>query len=193
MKKVSLLALSLVSLASFAAPAFAAEDFDIKKVDLQLITTPQYSVNPPAKQSRAQTWIAVETTFDARPEFTNELLFTYYIAFMNVPEAVYVGRISHVSIQKGQALHSIAYISPKSISRILKGKQLTQGDVDNITVTISKPGISAPIAVKSLRPTGGEWWTVRQMEEGFVLNKSETPFAPLAWDYYEALKPASAR
>jgi hypothetical protein len=27
-----------------------------------------------------------------------------------------------------------------------------------------------------------------QQVNGYVLNKNETPFAPLVWDYYEAIK-----
>lgn len=190
MKKVSLFALSLCAVASVA---FAAEDYPIKKVDMALVNTPQYTVNPPAKQPRPGQWIAIEVAFDAAPELINELTFNYYVSFMAEPTKVYVGRVSHVSIQKGRDLHSIAYISPKSISRILKGKTLTNADIENITVTITKPGMSAPISAKGLKPFNGEWWGSRQAEEGYVVNKSETPFAPLAWDYYEAIKPAGTR
>jgi hypothetical protein len=34
----------------------------------------------------------------------------------------------------------------------------------------------------------GQWWSTMQQVNGYVLNKNETPFAPLAWDYYEAIK-----
>ena len=43
------------------------------------------------------------------------------------------------------------------------------------------------VAEKDLKGTG-EWWTQFQQINGYLLNKNETPFAPLYWDYYEPVK-----
>jgi len=188
MKKVALFALTMLAA---AAPVFSAPaEYDIKKVDVSFVSTPEYTVNPPAKQVRAEKWMAVEVTFEAKPDFTDELAFNYYILFA---KRLFVGQVHHVSIQKGRDLHSVAYISPRGIAQILNGRTPTASDLENVSVTITKPGISAPIAAKSYKPSQGEWWGVMKQEQGFVVNKSETPFAPLAWDYYEALKPAASR
>ena len=164
-------------------------DFDIKKVDVAFVSTPEYQVVPAAKQSRAQKWMVVEVSFDAKPDVTDELTFNYYIIFA---KRLFVGHVSHVSIQKVRELHSVAYIAPKTIAQILGGKQVNASDLENVSVTITLPSISAAVATKSWKPSKGEWWSTMKQEEGFVLNKSQTPFAPLAWDYYEALKPAAA-
>lgn len=188
MKKAALFALSMVVA---AAPAFTQQaEYDIKKIDVSFVDTPAYQVNPPARQVRSQKWMAVEVTFDAKPEFTDELIFNYYILFGN---RLLVGQVAHVSIQKGRELHSIAYVSPRSLSRLLEGRQITASDLVNVAVTIAKPGIPAPVATKSFKPSQGEWWNTMKQETGFVLNKSETPFAPLSWDYYEAIKSNSGR
>ncbi len=188
MKKLALFALTLLAA---AAPVFsAASEFDIKKVDVSFVFTPEYTVSPPVKQVRSQKWMAVEVTFDAKPDFTDELTFNYYVLFA---KRLFVGQVNHVSIQKGRELHSVAYISPKAITQILGGRQPTASDLENVTVTISKPGISTPIAEGSFKPSRGAWWGTMKAEPGFVVNKSETPFAPLSWDYYEALKPSSQR
>lgn len=187
MKKLTLLAFMLLAL---GGRLFASADFDIKKVDVQFVTTPEYQVNPPAKQVRGQKWMVIEVSFDAKPDFTDALEFNYYVLFA---KRLFVGHITHVSIQKGRELHSVAYLSPKAIAQILEGRQPTASDLENVSVTIGKPGISAPISAKSWKPSNGDWWASMKQEDGFVLNKSETPFAPLAWDYYEALKPAGAR
>ena len=38
-----------------------------------------------------------------------------------------------------------------------------------------------------------QWFSALPALTGFVLNKNETPFAPLFWDHYEQIKPAGAR
>jgi len=187
MKKITVLAFVLLALAK---PLFASGDFEIRRVDVQFVGTPEYSVNPPVKQVRPQKWMVIEVTFDARADFTNALDFNYYVYFA---KRLFVGHITHVGIQKGHELHSVAYMSPKGIAQIMEGRQPSPADLENVSVTISQPGVSAPVASKSWKASSGEWWASMKQEEGFVLNKSETPFAPLAWDYYEALKPAGAR
>jgi hypothetical protein len=59
--------------------------------------------------------------------------------------------------------------------------------VHDIGVTLSKQG--QVVATTSWKSKTGEWWPSFQQTPGFVLSKNETPFAPLAWDYYEAVKP----
>lgn len=188
MKKAALFAFSMVVA---AAPAFTQQqEYDIKKIDVSFVDTPAYQVNPPARQVRSQKWLAIEVTFEAKPDFTDELIFNYYIYFN---KRLFVGQINHVTIEKGRELRSIAYMSPRSIRRIMEGQQVKPSDLENVAITIAKPGIPAPVASKSFKPSRGDWWTVIKQEPGFVLNKSETPFAPLSWDYYEDIKSSNTR
>src|SRR5690242_3215967 len=131
MKKLTLSACALLAL---VAPLFAAgPDFEIKKVDVQFVSSPEYTVSPPAKLVRSQKWMSVEVSFDAAPEFTDELTINYYILFA---KQLYVGHVSHVSIQKGRDLHSVAFMTPKAIARALNGKAPTATDLENVAVTI---------------------------------------------------------
>jgi len=188
MKTLTLLASTLLAFASSALAGTG--DFVLKKVDVQFVTTPQYSGSPPDRQVKPSKWMMIDVTFDALPEFTNELTLNYYILFAR---RTFVGHVNHVSIQKGRDLHSVAFMSPKAIAQIMQGKQVTNADLDNVTVTITAPGVSAPVSIKSLKGAPGEWWAAQKQEEGFVLNKSETPWGPLSWDYYEAVKPSASR
>lgn len=190
MKKLTLLALMLMSL---ALPSLAA-DFAIKKIEVDTPVSPEYAVgNQPGIRWTPQKWVRLDVAFDAVPELTDELQFNYYV-FM--ADRLLVGRVTHVSIAKGQGLHSVMYISPKAILRIMQKKQVQVSPqlITQVSVTIAKPGVAAPLAIGHFK-TGahGEWWTTMKQEEGFLMNKSETPFAPLAWDYYEAVKTAPAR
>jgi len=198
MNKFSLIALTLLS---FAVPCLAVPgvEFTVKKVALDYPSSPD--IPGASVQWKAQQWARIEVTFDAAAEFTDELTFNYYVLYSErpAPDRLFVGRVNHVSIAKGQGLHSVMYISPKSIQRIAQrssNKIFTPSTfpITQVTVTITKPGVTAPIAVGSLKPgSQGEWWSTIKQEEGFLLNKTETPFASLHWDYYEAIKPAGAR
>jgi len=192
MKKLTLLALTLLA---YAVPCLAAPgaEFAIKKVDVENPSSPEYT-GPIAVRWTPQKWVKIEVTFDAVPDFTDELTFNYYA--LTPDNRLFVGRVNHVNIAKGRDLHSVMYISPKSIQRISPHKTSPGGGLPlaQVTVTITKPGVSAALALGSYKAGGrGEWWATMKQEEGFLMNKSETPFAPLFWDYYEAVKPASAR
>ena len=184
MKKFTLFAFAISALASTVLAG--SSEFDVKKVEVSFVTSPEFQTVPPAKPVRAQKWMVIDVTFDAKPEFTDQLDLNYYVLFA---KRLFVGHISHVSIQKGRELHSVAYIAPKAIAQILSGKQPSPSDLENVGVSITKPGIAEAISSKSFRQATGEWWAKMKQEEGYVLNKSQTPFAPLSWDYYEALKP----
>ena len=189
MNKFSLIALTLLAC---AAPCLAAPgaDFIIKKVEVQNPTSPDYTAANSVRWT-PQKWVKMEVTFDANPEFTEELTFTYYA--LTAENRLLVGRVNHVSILKGRDLHSVMYISPKSIVKILQRKTGTTGELplQQVTVTVSKPGVAAVLAMGNLKGAGQvEWWATLKQEEGFLMNKTETPFAPLYWDYYEAVKSA---
>jgi hypothetical protein len=166
----------------------AAREYDIKKVSVDLIETPQFQVSgPPAKQHKPAKWLEIEVEFDAKPEFSDELVFNYYV-YLN--KRLFVGTVTHVNVEKtsGTPSHSVMYMSPKMIARAVgAGKTLTAGEVI-ATVQITKPGIQAAVAEKSSKPAQPNWWASLKQETGFLTNKSETPFAPLYWDRYEAIK-----
>jgi hypothetical protein len=194
MKKFTLLALTLLALALPGLGAPGATDFVVKKVDVDNPTSPDFQVaGAPGVRWTPQKWVRMEVTFDAVPDLTDELQFNYYVL---IADRLLVGHVNHVNITKGTGLHSVMYLSPKSIVRIMQKKQvnMTTLPIAQVTVTISKPGVAAPLAAGNYKPGGhGEWWNTMKQEEGFLANKSETPFAPLNWDYYEAVKAAAAR
>jgi hypothetical protein len=87
-------------------------------------------------------------------------------------------------------MHSVMYVSPRTLERFFAGKapnNVTAAVVD-VGVTITKQG---QLVAEASWKGRGQWWSNYQQVSGYVLNKSETPFAPLAWDYYEAIKTKS--
>jgi hypothetical protein len=92
----------------------------------------------------------------------------------------------------GKGLHVAAFVSPQTLSRYFDGKapiNIQQAVLD-VGVTISNAnGVVAISSFKSaeVAKQGKGWWeddSAMTKVTGRVLDKSQTPFAPLAWDYY---------
>jgi hypothetical protein len=177
-------------------------EFNIVKISPDLVTTPEYSFNygPKNKKvARNKDFLEVEVSFDwqpksAKPEFLDELTFNYYILLNNKSRenpkgTLLTGSVTHIAIPQAKAMNSVMYISPRTLERFFEGKSPTTASaaVVDVGVTITKPGVATPLASASWKGKG-EWWGPMTATAGYVLNKNETPFAPLAWDYYEAIK-----
>jgi hypothetical protein len=200
MKQLSLLSL----FAALAVPTAMAQpvntEFNIVKITPDLVTTPEYSVNfgPKNKKvARNKEFLEVEVSFDwqpknPKPEFLDELTFNYYILLNNKNRenpkgTLLTGSVTHIAIPQAKAMNSVMYVSPRTLERFFEGKSPTTASaaVIDVGVTITKQG---QLVAEASWKGRGQWWSELQQVSGYVLNKSETPFAPLAWDYYEAIK-----
>lgn len=182
----ALLALLVTSSAAFGQLR-PGEEFAVKTVAPAVVKTPEFAYTG-GDQRRSQTgqWLVVEAEFAARPELTPEIVLKYYVLFNGT---LLTGEVTHVNVPAGNSLFSVMYLSPRSITRLMKGGVLSGAAIENIAVVLSKPGVAAPLAEFVLRPNPkGQWWTTLQGVPGFLVNKTETPFAPLYWDRYEAVK-----
>jgi hypothetical protein len=192
----------LLFLAGSALGQVQNADFRILKIEPNFLESPTYSGPRFDKRGpRAKSWLEVEVTFEwqprlREPKYTNELTFNYYILLKNkspqYPQGtLLVGSVTHVTIPQEGEMHSSVYVSPRTLERLFDAKlpaNAEQALVD-VGVTITKQG--QQVASASWKSKSGEWWPQFQPIPGFVLNKGETPFAPLAWDYFEAIKPKS--
>jgi len=190
-----------------AAPAGAQQlspDFNIAKITPDFVTTPDYSISYGPKNKRVaknKDFLEVEVSFDwqpreKKPEFLDELTFNYYILLDNSDRenpqgTLLTGSVTHVAIPQAKALNSVMYVSPRTLERFFQGKipSTARSVVKDIGVTITRQGqLVAQSSWQSDIRNKAPWWTTMQPVPGYVLNKSETPFAPLVWDYYEAIK-----
>ncbi len=202
LKSLSLILGVVFLSASLPAVAQLNTEYKISKIEPNFIDSPNYQGPNYNKRTKPQAWLEVEVTFDwepraKEPKYTDELIFNYYILLkaktQQAPNGVLLtGSVTHASIPQGRDMHSVVYVSPRSLERFFDGKLPVNAAaaVEAVAVTISKQG---QVVAEYL---GGnfksQWWTSYQQTPGFVLNKGETPFAPLAWDYYEAIKPKSS-
>lgn len=200
MRRTPLLAaiLSLLALCSplsspdaRAQAGAAAGGFVIRSVTPSVLTTPEFQVsNTEAKRFIPGKWLDVEVEFSAPPPGAQELTFKYYVLINNT---LLTGEVTHINILPGQSLFSIMYVAPRTVTQLLKGQPLTSNSVQNVEVQILRPGVGAPLAVKQLRPGPSLAASNFQQVPGLMLNKNDTPYAPLYWDRYEAIKAAPTR
>ena len=190
MKTKLFLLLLLFLPAELFAQGRPAADFQIARITKNLITTPQYTYTG-AQQFQAnqrEQWLEVEVEFAAAPEFTDELTFKYYVLFNG---KLLTGEVSHSSVAAGRTNRSVMYVSPRTIARLMGNKPMLPTTVQNVAVQIVQQG-----AVKdelSLTRAQPQWYAAMPQVPGLMLNKNETPFAPLYWDRYEQIKAAGAR
>ena len=185
------------------SPALAqqsSKDFEILKITPDLTTTAEYSVSFGPKNKKVpknKEWLELEVSFSwqpkaTKPEFLDELTFNYFILLNNKSRenpggTLLTGTVTHVAIPQAKGLNSVMYVSPRTLERFFEGKipSTASSAITDVGVIITKQGQTVAEASCKGR---GQWWSALQQVNGYVLNKNETPFAPLAWDYYEAIK-----
>ncbi len=160
-------------------------DFQIMKITKNLISTPQFSYGGAEQHPsrEADRWLEVEVEFAAALEFTDELTVKYFILFNG---KLLTGEVTHVNIAAGRDRRSVVYVTPRTLVRFGANRPITANSVQNVAVQIVQQG-----AVKdelSLARAQPQWYATMPQVAGLVLNKNETPFAPLYWDRYEQIK-----
>jgi len=164
-----------------------AADFQITKITKSLIPTPQFTYAGGARHQTDQRdrWLEVEVEFKATPELTNELTFKYYILFNGT---LLTGEVTHVNVPAGRENRSVMYIPPRALARFANNRAITENSCQNIAVQIVQQGeVKAEASLNRAQPG---WYEALPQVSGLVLNKDQTPFAPLYWDRYEQIKTA---
>ena len=111
---------------------------------------------------------------------------------MLIGGALLVGDQTLVDVNPGQSLFTTVFIAPRTIATLLRGAAVDAQRRPEHRRANPAPGVAQPLANKMLRE-GPAFYTTMQQVPGFVLNKSQTPFAPLWYDHYEAVKDTPAR
>ncbi len=181
MNRLPIFALSLFAL---AATGLSRDDYAITKVQPAVVQTPEIQFTGTQHRSgRAEQWLEVEVQFQSNVDMTDELTFKYYILLAG---KCLTGEVTHVNVPRGRDLYSVMYVSPRTLARVLEGHSMNAQAIENAGVQILFKG--QLVAEKSFKEAGGEWWQKMQQIPGLVLNKNQTPFSPLYWDRYEAIK-----
>lgn len=182
---LSLFAFTALALTASAQVALRPGDVKIMKVLPSVVKTPEFQITGGQnKRYTLGSWLEVEVEFETIPEKIDELTFKYTIL---INGQLLVGEVTHVEIPKGREHYSVAYVSPRGLDAVMGGKPLSPAAIQGIWVEATASGMI--LSSQSLKP--GQIPNRPQLP-GLVLNKAQTPFAPLYWDRYEALKAGSS-
>ena len=184
-KRCSLVAFCVFCAASVFAQTRSPNEFQLTRITKNLITAPEFSYGG-AEQFRSEErklWLEVEAEFVSIPEFTDELTFKYFIL---INGKLLTGEVTHVNIPAGRENHSVMYVPPVGLARFNNNRPLAPNSVQNVAVQIAQGG--AVKSEMSLMRAAPQWYKAIQGIAGFVLNKNETPFAPLYWERYPQIK-----
>jgi hypothetical protein len=161
--------------------------FTITKISKDLITMPQYSYSGglQIQANQRDLFLQVETEFSATGEAADDVTLKYFVA---INGQVLSGEVVHANILPGKGLRSVMYASPKMLARLNGGRPITANLIQNIAVQIVQGGAVKDEA--NLTRAAAQWYAALPKAPGLLLNKNETPFAPLYWDRYEQIKPS---
>jgi len=199
-------ALFAIAIAGFAAGNVCAQDstqvkLDPKGVKIEQQQTPQIqAANIVDKKWRPKNWLEVDAQFDiklardvgGRDGSLAGLDVKYYIGLnQNSKDGkpiVLSGTVSYQNVPADEESHTLAFVAPSTLKRVLQKDNGGKGDVKAVGCEFIVAGTT--IAVVS--STGTPWWydpTTKapsdkfSFEDGAVLGKNKTPFAPFWGDY----------
>jgi hypothetical protein len=181
------LTILVVVLASPVLAQNRSDDFRLNKIDRELITTPQFNYSGgEQKRETRERWLRVDVQFTTVPDYTDELTLKYYIA---INGKVLGGEVTHLHILAGREHWSVMYVPPHALAYILQGRPPNTTSIENIAVQLVRKGeVKDELSLARAKP---QWFADFPTLNGFVLDKSQTPFAPLFSDFYEEIKPAA--
>ncbi|MEY2584111.1 MAG: hypothetical protein QOD80_137 [Verrucomicrobiota bacterium] len=186
MKRAYALIICAVTIGANATFGQTRADFQLTKITKNLVSTPQftYTGGQQYPTNQRDRWLEIEAEFMAAPDFTDELTVKYFVLLNG---KLLTGEVTHTNVAAGRENRSVMYASPRALTRFLGNAAVTPNAVQNVAVQIVQKG-----AIKhelNFNRTPGQWYAGLPALSGFLLNKSETPFAPLYWDRYEQIKP----
>jgi hypothetical protein len=163
-----------------------AKEFQITRITRNFIATPQFT-HAGAEAFPVDTrerWLQVETEFTAAPAVTDELTVKYFVLFNGT---VFTGEVTHTNVLAGRERRSVIYMPPRTVARFTPANRpLGPNSVQNVAVQLLQQGKFEDEL--SLNRAPAQWYASLRQVTGLLLNKNETPFAPLYWDRYEQIK-----
>jgi len=162
-------------------------DFKITNIQKYLRHAPDFSgagQNLGGKGQWANSnWLYVEVDFDSALEWADDVSLRYYVQMHSGREVrLFTGDITHSNVKKGPHHYSAMFMHPSTVDRYGLGK------VDAVAVQLLHQG--RLMGQMSEPPSATRWWETLTPVEGFLLRPNQTPWSVLAFQRFEAEKPA---
>lgn len=159
----------------------------IRRLEADMVRAPSYQISGGQRSMRSRDWLQVQTQFETRPEWIDELTFTYHIVLRNprpgpnTPEFVlFRGESAYVNIARTREGQSTVFLHPSTVERF--------GSVFRVGVVITSQG--RVLGMESSPSADGRWWEQLTPREGFVMRRNQTPWAFVNVDDFEAIRPS---
>jgi len=150
------------------------------KIEYSLTQTPEYDVNTTENKSSRQQWGVVTVQYETLPDWVDELEFRYYVVVHNKKDDRYTLfplTVTYMDIAKGKHTATV-FLRPNTLAR--------HGAIARAAVEVTFRG--GLIARESIPASDQRWWESPNVTrvEGILLGRSQTPFAFVSWDNYDA-------
>lgn len=151
------------------------------------VATPRYTVNVPGGRGRAVEWVQLGVEYDTAPEWIDQLSFQYYALLLKETRggprefSLLRGGETCMDIAAGKRHMSTVYIRPTAVPRY--------GEVVAVAVEVTHKGsVVESLDIKSI-DLPPNWWKDSRLtaRDGYVLDRSKTPFWFVNFDDYEQL------
>lgn len=142
-----------------------------------------------SRNRNVREWVEMTVQYDTDPEWLDEVAFTFYALLKNRATGDYSllkGVVTYMDVARGRAHQGVAYIRPNALARL--------GDVVGVAVEAQVKGeVVSSYSEGKLGPNvklPQDWWLNPKLapKEGYIVDKSRTPFALVNFDDYEATK-----
>jgi hypothetical protein len=159
----------------------------VRRITGTKVETPEYQIKKSQFAARTRQWYQIIVDYEVAPEWLDEATFTYYVLTQSKrpepgrnPRTLFKGEVTYINIGRGRRRSDI-YLHPSTVDRY--------GEVERVAVEVR---VGGAIVARDGLPQGTaqqRWWESFAPQDGFVLNRMQTPFAMINFDDYEAIKP----
>ena len=180
---------------TFSQTESTREAFTIKDIRQQQMDAPTYGGASGQLGGRPATlqqkWLKIEVQFESRPDWADDVQVKFYVLMKyqakdRVEEKMFVGDVTHINVAKGGQHFSAMFMSPNAL------KRYGNGQAEVITARIFYNG--AVVSTKTDAPgksVKAGWWDEKTPILGCLLPPQETPWAPVACEHFESIKPTA--
>ena len=199
---------AVLALAGFPLGTATAQTpkLNADKPTFEDLQSPQFSTPGKQKNFKPKDWLEVEAKINiaggaaSKGKVCERLLVKWYIAVKNPERASYflllTKDIEYMNIPYDEDLRVSVYLSPISIKRLTGTDRPGKNSVEAVGYEVLVNGVKVAEETSSGRFKVG-WWNnpgekVSKNDTVPLLNKNETPFRAMWWDYYaEVSEPRS--
>lgn len=189
--------------APLGTPAPAAggkpeELLKFKKCEIAIQKAPEFAINgTTAKRFKQKDWIEVEFEIDVKApkgadkelRFLDDVNIKYYVFLQPTDDKkkkVLLADITYINVPVDETIHSVVYLSPATLYNISGEKLVNKGMITFYGCEATHNGKVVGL-YSSKMINNAPWWNnpaLPPVENGRLLPKNKTPFAPLWFDYY---------